>query len=105
MQQIISETAAEEAKLNAGGRETVEGLLLQDSSSTRTTLEALRCIEKDLMTIDPANIKHVNPSNCELCFYHTFSKILLALQASVQLKEACVIISCSVFSPVMRTSK
>lgn len=58
------ETAVEEAKLNAGGRRTVEGLHGVPSTKTvasiRMTLEALRCIEKELTTVNPAYVEHVN---------------------------------------------
>ena len=61
------ETAVEEAKLNAGGRRTVEGPHGVPSSKTvasiRMTLEALRCIEKELTTVNPAYIEHVNPKS------------------------------------------
>lgn len=61
------ETAVEQAKLNAGGGRTVEGLHRVPSSKTvaskTMTLEALRCIEKELASINPGYIKHVNPKS------------------------------------------
>lgn len=61
------ETAVEQAKLNAGGRRTVEGPHGVPSSKTvaskMMTLEALRCIEKELASINPGYIKHVNPKS------------------------------------------
>ena len=58
------ETAVEKAKLNAGGRRTVEGPHGVPSSKTvasiRMTLKALRYIEKELTTVNPAYIEHVN---------------------------------------------
>ena len=61
------ETAVEEAKLNAGGRRTVEGPQGVPSSKTvasiRMTLEGVRCIEKELTTVNPAYIEHVNPKS------------------------------------------
>ena len=56
------ETAVEKAKLNAGGRRTVEGPHGVPSSKTvasiRMTLEA-----KELTTVNPAYIEHVNPKS------------------------------------------
>lgn len=61
------ETAVEKAKLNAGGRRTVEGPHGVPSSKTvasiRMTLEALGYVEKELTTFNPAYIEHVNPKS------------------------------------------
>ena len=62
-----SETAVEEARLNSGGRKTIEGQHRVPSSKTvasiRMALEALRCIEKELRSVNPAYIEHVNPKS------------------------------------------
>ena len=61
------ETAVEEAKLKAGGRRTAEGPHGVPSPKTvasiRMTLEVLCCIEKELTSINPSYIKHVNPKS------------------------------------------
>lgn len=61
------EAAVEEAKVSAGSRKTVEGPHGVPSSKTvasiRMTLEALRGIERELKSVNPAYINHVNPKS------------------------------------------
>ena len=60
-------TAVQEAKWNLRGRKTVEGPHWVPSSKTvasmRMTLKALHCIEKELTSVNPAYINHVNPKS------------------------------------------
>ena len=61
------EAAVEEAKVSAGSRKTVEGPHGVPSSKTiasiRMTLEALRGIERELKSVNPAYINLVNPKS------------------------------------------
>ena len=95
------EAAVEEAKVSAGSRKTVEGPHGVPSSKTvasiRMTLEALRGIERELKSVNPAYINHVNPKSL-VTLVHDLHQVHRGAKVS---DDAFVIVKCIQFLNVV----